>query len=121
MTDPEPLTPLLLDDSIGDELRAVLAHNRDEEIEHAMMNLEWLRRNTPVVAAAARTFLFSVGPITRTPGTDATASSSRPAMRCSCAATAGMPSSARYCAAAPSATTCDTICVPASKRCGGGA
>jgi len=26
-------------------LRAVLAHNRDEEIEHACMALEWLRRN----------------------------------------------------------------------------
>jgi ferritin-like protein len=46
------------------ELKAVLGHNRDEEIEHAMMNLEWLRRNNPVVDEAARTFLFSEGPIT---------------------------------------------------------
>ena len=30
-----------------DELRAVLAHNRDEEKEHAAMVLEWLRRNDP--------------------------------------------------------------------------
>ena len=29
------------------DLRAVLLHNRDEEIEHAMMVLEWLRRYRP--------------------------------------------------------------------------
>ena len=46
------------------ELKSVLAHNRDEEIEHAMMNLEWIRRNNPEVDAAARMFLFSEGPIT---------------------------------------------------------
>jgi ferritin-like protein len=47
-----------------DELRAVLAHNRDEEIEHAMMDLEWIRRRVAKVDAAARTYLFSDGPIT---------------------------------------------------------
>ena len=47
-----------------EELKAVLAHNRDEEIEHAMMNLEWIRRNSPTFDAAARIFLFSEGPIT---------------------------------------------------------
>ena len=46
------------------ELKAVLAHNRDEEIEHAMMNLEWIRRNSETFDAAARIFLFSEGPIT---------------------------------------------------------
>ncbi|MBX3203863.1 MAG: hypothetical protein KF764_02280 [Labilithrix sp.] len=52
-------------DATGDEaLKAVLAHNRDEEIEHAMMNLEWIRRHNPTFAEAARTFLFSEGPIT---------------------------------------------------------
>ena len=30
------------------ELRAILEHNRDEETEHAMMVLEWIRRNNPV-------------------------------------------------------------------------
>jgi uncharacterized protein len=51
-------------DGTGDEeLKAVLAHNRDEEIEHAMMNLEWIRRNNPTFATAARTYLFSEGPI----------------------------------------------------------
>lgn len=48
-----------------EELKAVLAHNRDEEIEHAMMNLEWIRRNSPTFDAAARVFLFSEGPITQ--------------------------------------------------------
>jgi ferritin-like protein len=52
-------------DATKDEaLKAVLAHNRDEEIEHAMMNLEWIRRNNPTVDAAARTYLFTDGPIT---------------------------------------------------------
>jgi len=27
------------------ELAGVMAHNRDEEIEHAVMAIEWLRRN----------------------------------------------------------------------------
>ena len=47
-----------------DELRAVLAHNRDEEVEHAMMLLEWLRRRTATIDAAIRTFLLTDGPIT---------------------------------------------------------
>ena len=46
------------------ELRAVLAHNRDEEIEHATMTLEWLRRNMPAWDEALRTYLFTEGPIT---------------------------------------------------------
>src|SRR5262249_2002614 len=52
-------------DATGDaELKAVLGHNRDEEIEHAMMNLEWIRRRNAKVDEAARTYLFSDGPIT---------------------------------------------------------
>lgn len=46
------------------ELRAVLAHNRDEEVEHAMMTLEWIRRRHSTFDAAMRTFLFSEGDIT---------------------------------------------------------
>lgn len=46
------------------ELKSVLAHNRDEEIEHAMMVLEWIRRSHAKFDEAARTFLFSDGPIT---------------------------------------------------------
>jgi ferritin-like protein len=53
-----------IDGTEDEELKAVLAHNRDEEIEHAMMNLEWIRRNNSTFATAARTYLFSEGPIT---------------------------------------------------------
>ncbi len=46
------------------DLRAVLAHNRDEEIEHACMTLEWLRRRMPAWDEALRTYLFTEAPIT---------------------------------------------------------
>jgi hypothetical protein len=46
------------------ELRAILIHHRDEEIEHAMMALEWIRRRSPEFSAGAKTYLFSEGPIT---------------------------------------------------------
>src|SRR6185295_15497477 len=45
------------------DLRSVLAHNRDEEKEHAAMTLEWLRRNDPVLDRHLRTYLFSEGSI----------------------------------------------------------
>lgn len=41
-----------------DELKKILAHNRDEEIEHAVMTLEWLRRNVPKWDEQLRTYLF---------------------------------------------------------------
>jgi ferritin-like protein len=47
------------------ELRAVLVHNKNEEIEHAMMILEWLRRHSPEFAANIETYLDSSGPITQ--------------------------------------------------------
>ncbi len=47
-----------------EELRAVLVHNKNEEIEHAMMVLEWLRRNDPVFEKNIRTYLLKEGPIT---------------------------------------------------------
>jgi uncharacterized protein len=46
-----------------DELRAILAHNRDEEKEHACMMLEWLRRNDAKFDENLRTYLFSEGSI----------------------------------------------------------
>jgi len=42
-------------------LARVLAHNRDEEIEHACMTLEWLRRNVPTWHANLKKYLFSEG------------------------------------------------------------
>lgn len=47
------------------ELAAVLAHNRDEEIEHAAMVLEWIRRRHPKFDEELRTYLRSTGPITQ--------------------------------------------------------
>ncbi len=46
------------------ELAAILAHNRDEEKEHAAMALEWIRRNDSVFAAELKDFLFTDKPIT---------------------------------------------------------
>lgn len=46
------------------ELRAVLIHNKNEEIEHATMILEWIRRHSPTFDANIGTYLNSVGPIT---------------------------------------------------------
>ncbi len=40
------------------ELKKVLIHNRDEEIEHAVMNLEWLRRNMDEWDEVLKTYLF---------------------------------------------------------------
>ncbi|MFA7496789.1 MAG: encapsulin-associated ferritin-like protein [Acidithiobacillus sp.] len=46
------------------ELKKVLEHNRDEEIEHAAMVLEWLRRKMPRLDKELREYLFSEGSIT---------------------------------------------------------
>jgi ferritin-like protein len=46
------------------ELKAILAHNRDEEKEHAAMVLEWIRRRDAVFAENLRTYLFTEGSIT---------------------------------------------------------
>jgi len=46
------------------DVQAIVEHNRDEEIEHACMGLEWLRRNNPVWDEMLRTFLFQTAKIT---------------------------------------------------------
>ena len=40
-------------------LAEVLAHNRDEEKEHAAMTLEWLRRRDAAFDGFLRTYLFT--------------------------------------------------------------
>jgi ferritin-like protein len=45
------------------ELKAILAHNRDEEKEHAAMVLEWIRRRDPTFDAKLKEVLFREGPI----------------------------------------------------------
>jgi uncharacterized protein len=49
--------------STDPELSAILAHNRDEEKEHAAMTLEWLRRRDPALSEKLRTYLFTEGSI----------------------------------------------------------
>jgi hypothetical protein len=48
------------DSSLAD----ILAHNRDEEKEHASMTLEWLRRRDAVLDQHLRTYLFTTEPVT---------------------------------------------------------
>lgn len=45
------------------ELAAILRHNRDEEMEHAIMVLEWFRRRSPEMDQQMKTYLFSDAPI----------------------------------------------------------
>ncbi len=40
-------------------LKAILAHNRDEEKEHAAMVLEWIRRNDQTFDKELKDFLFT--------------------------------------------------------------
>jgi hypothetical protein len=47
-----------------EELRQTVLHNRDEEIEHAVMLFEWLRRRMPAFDEEMRTYLFTEMPIT---------------------------------------------------------
>lgn len=52
-----------VDAAQDEELRAILRHNRDEEKEHAVMLLEWLRRGDPVLDANLKKYLFTEGSI----------------------------------------------------------
>ncbi len=45
------------------DLKAILAHNRDEEKEHAPMVLEWIRRKDPTFDKELRDYLFTDKPI----------------------------------------------------------
>jgi ferritin-like protein len=45
------------------ELRALLAHNRDEEKEHASMLLEWIRRHDPAFSRELKDYLFTTKPL----------------------------------------------------------
>jgi ferritin-like protein len=53
-----------VDASDDQELREILAHNRDEEKEHAVMALEWLRRRDPELDRFLRQYLFTEGSLT---------------------------------------------------------
>ncbi len=46
-------------------LKEIMLHNAREELEHASMVLEWLRRNDPEFDRMLRTYLFKEGDITQ--------------------------------------------------------
>lgn len=48
-----------VDACIDPELKAILAHNRDEEKEHAAMVLEWIRRRDTVLDKELKDYLFT--------------------------------------------------------------
>jgi uncharacterized protein len=51
------------DDTEDQALKAVLLHNMRDEVEHAAMLMEWLRRNNPVFAQQFDTYLYTEAPI----------------------------------------------------------
>jgi len=48
-----------VDACADDELKAILAHNRDEEKEHAAMVLEWIRRKDRSFSKELKDYLFT--------------------------------------------------------------
>jgi ferritin-like protein len=46
-----------------EELSKILAHNRDEEKEHAAMVLEWIQRRDPAFSKELKEQLFTTGEI----------------------------------------------------------
>jgi ferritin-like protein len=52
-----------MDATESGELRDILRHNRDEEKEHAVMVLEWIRRHDPAFDTKLREYLFTEGAI----------------------------------------------------------
>jgi ferritin-like protein len=50
-----------IDAAENEDLKAILAHNRDEEKEHAAMMLEWLRRRDSALDRQLRAYLFTDG------------------------------------------------------------
>ena len=52
------------DDTEDAALRDILLHNMREEMEHASMVLEWIRRHNSDFAGHLKTYLFTTTPIT---------------------------------------------------------
>ena len=51
------------DDCDDEALKEILLHNMREEMEHAAMVLEWIRRNSPDFEDYLKEFLFKEGEI----------------------------------------------------------
>jgi ferritin-like protein len=45
------------------DLKGILAHNRDEEKEHAAMLMEWIRRKDKAFASEMKDYLFTDKPL----------------------------------------------------------
>jgi uncharacterized protein len=52
------------DVTTDEALKAILIHNRDDEMEHATMLLEWLRRTMPGFDFQMKKLLFTTGDLT---------------------------------------------------------
>ncbi len=53
-----------VDACMDNDLKAILAHNRDEEKEHAAMVLEWIRPKDPAFDKELKDYLFTENSIT---------------------------------------------------------
>ena len=60
-----------------EQLKEILLHNMDEELEHAVMVLEWMRRHHAKLDHYLRTLLFTEGEIARAHGEAAAPASAR--------------------------------------------
>ena len=54
--------------SNSEDLKAVLANNRDEKIKHVCLTLEWLRQNSKEWEKELKSYLFSQQPIAKSEG-----------------------------------------------------
>ena len=52
------------DVATDESLKEIMIHNRNEEIEHVAMLVEWFRRNSPEFEEELKTYLFTDAPIT---------------------------------------------------------
>ncbi len=59
------------DDCEDSELKEILLHNMREEMEHASMALEWIRRRNADFAGHLKTYLFTEAPIVSIERSDA--------------------------------------------------
>lgn len=69
------------DASSDEELKGILLHNMREEVEHACMVLEWLRRNSDDFDRQMKIYLFTDKPILEAEEEDADISESKSGSR----------------------------------------
>lgn len=68
-----------VDASTDPQLRAILEHNMNEEVEHASMLLEWVRRHVPKFDETFKTYLFTEGDISELEDKNGAGEESQPA------------------------------------------